>query len=134
MIWSVALGGALGSVARFLLGAAVQQRAGTTFPIGTLLINISGALVLGFLMRFALSTPGITPTARVFLTTGFCGGYTTFSTFSYETFTLLEDHQLGRAALYVILSVTLALIATYLGVLAASQLIAMRDAAATAGG
>jgi fluoride exporter len=127
MIWSVALGGALGSVARFLLGAVLQQRAGTTFPVGTLIVNISGALVLGFIMRFALATPGITPTARLFLTSGFCGGYTTFSTFSYETFVMLEENELGRAALYVALSVALALIGTYCGVLAAGQLLALRD-------
>jgi CrcB protein len=129
MIWSVALGGALGSVARFLLGAAVQQRAGTTFPVGTLLINITGSLVLGFVLRFALSTPAITPDIRLFLTTGFCGGYTTFSTFSYETLALIEENELGRALTYVVLSVTLGLIGTYCGVLAARELIALRDAA-----
>jgi CrcB protein len=127
MIWSVAIGGALGSVARYLLGALVQQRAGTTFPVGTLVINITGSLLLGFLLRFALATPAITPATRVFLTTGFCGGYTTFSTFSYETIALIEENELGRAALYVALSVTVALVGTYCGILAARELIAARD-------
>jgi fluoride exporter len=126
MIWAVAVGGALGSVVRFLLGMAVQQRAGTTFPVGTLVINITGSLILGFLFRVALATPSISPTLRVFLTTGFCGGYTTFSTFSYETLALIEDNEPGRAALYVALSVTLALIGVYGGVIAARELIALR--------
>jgi fluoride exporter len=129
MIWSVALGGALGSVVRFLLGMAVQQRAGTTFPIGTLVINVTGSLVLGFLFRFALATPAITPATRLFLTTGFCGGYTTFSTFSYETLALIEENELGRAALYVVLSVTLALVGVYCGVLGARAVLALRDGA-----
>jgi CrcB protein len=127
MIWAVAIGGAIGSVARFLLGAFVQQRAGTTFPVGTLIINITGSLLLGFLLRYALATPAISPTTRVLLTTGFCGGYTTFSTFSYETLSLIEENELGRAALYVGLSITVALIGTYLGMLGARELIALRD-------
>jgi CrcB protein len=126
MVWAVAVGGALGSVVRFLLGMAVQQRAGTTFPVGTLVINVTGSLVLGFVLRLALSTPSISPTLRLFLTTGFCGGYTTFSTFSYETFALIEENELGRAALYVVLSVTLALIGVYGGVVAARELLVLR--------
>jgi fluoride exporter len=129
MIWAVAVGGALGSVVRFLLGMAVQQRAGITFPVGTLLINITGSLLLGFLLRFALSTPSVSPTLRVFLTTGFCGGYTTFSTFSYETLALVEENEIGRAALYVALSVTLGLIGVYLGVVAARELVILRRGA-----
>jgi CrcB protein len=127
MIWAVAIGGAMGSIARFLLGAFVQHRAGTTFPVGTLVINITGSLLLGFLLRFALSTPSITPATRALLTTGFCGGYTTFSTFSYETMALIEENELGRAALYVALSVMVALVGTYCGMLAAREILALRD-------
>jgi fluoride exporter len=129
MIWSVAIGGAVGSVARFLLGAFVQQRAGTTFPVGTLIINITGSLLLGFLLRFALATPSITPGTRALLTTGFCGGYTTFSTFSYETVALIEENELGRAAIYVALSLTVALVGTYCGIVAAREILALRDGA-----
>src|SRR5271167_1750425 len=68
----VALGSAVGGVTRFLLGAAVQHRLGTTFPVGTLLINVSGSLVLGFLFRFLLATPTATPEVRAMLMAGFC--------------------------------------------------------------
>src|SRR5919201_4338081 len=105
MIWYVAVGGAAGSVARFLLGTALQQRSGGTFPIGTLVINITGSLLLGFLVRYALATPAVSAEVRALLTTGFCGGYTTFSTFSYETAALIEEGEYQRAALYVALSV-----------------------------
>jgi CrcB protein len=84
MIWLVALGGALGSVARYLLGAQIQQRAGVTFPVGTRIINMTGSLVLGSLLRYALGTELVGPEARALLAIGFCGGYTTFSTFSCE--------------------------------------------------
>jgi fluoride exporter len=127
MIWSVAIGGAMGSIARFLLGSFVQQRAGTAFPIGTLIINITGSILLGFLLRFALATPSITPATRALLTTGFCGGYTTFSTFSYETVALIEENELGRAALYAVLSVVIAMVGTYFGIVVARELLALRD-------
>src|SRR5271156_2430633 len=113
MIWSVALGGALGSVVRFLLGMAVQQRAATTFPIGTLIINITGSLVLGFIFRYAVATPAIAPATRLFLTTGFCGGYTTFSTFSYETMNLIRDGEYLYCSLNVAASVMVGFAATF---------------------
>ena len=126
MIWFVAIGSALGGVARFLLSAAIQQKAGTVFPIGTLLVNISGSLLLGFLMSYALSTTAISPEVRGLLTAGFCGGFTTFSTFTYETMLLVEEGELGRAALYVLVSVIVSLIGVYLGITAARGLIARR--------
>ena len=86
--WYVALGSAVGGVARFALATIVQQRVGPDFPAGTLVVNVSGSLLLGFLLRYSLGTVAISPEVRALLTTGFCGGYTTFSTFSYETFTL----------------------------------------------
>jgi CrcB protein len=126
MIWFVALGSALGGVARFLLSTVIQQKAGTVFPIGTLVVNISGSLLLGFLMSYALSTTAISPEVRGLLTTGFCGGYTTFSTFTYETMLLVEEGELGRAALYVVVSVIVSLIGVYLGITAARELVARR--------
>ncbi|HEU4584592.1 MAG TPA: fluoride efflux transporter CrcB [Gemmatimonadaceae bacterium] len=126
MIWFVALGSALGGVSRFLLSTAIQQKAGTVFPIGTLVVNISGSLLLGFLMSYALSTTAISPEVRGLLTTGFCGGYTTFSTFSYETMMLIEEGELGRAAVYVLASVVVSLIAVYLGITAARGLVVRR--------
>ncbi len=127
MIWFVALGSAFGGVARFLLSTFLQQKAGTGFPIGTLVVNISGSILLGFLLRYALSTTAISPEVRGLLTTGFCGGYTTFSTFTYETMALLEDGELKRAAVYILLSVFVSLVGAYLGIAAARGLIALRE-------
>jgi len=127
MIWYVAVGGAVGSVSRFLLGAFIQQRTGATFPLGTLVINITGSLLLGFVFRYALATGAISPEVRALLTTGFCGGYTTFSTFSYETAALIEDGQYGRAGLYVTLSVVVSLIGAFVGIAAARELLAFRE-------
>jgi fluoride exporter len=126
MIWYVALGSAVGGVSRFFLGAFIQQRTGATFPVGTLVINVTGSLVLGLLLRYALGTPAISPEIRALLTTGFCGGYTTFSTFSYETAALLEDGDYGRAALYVGLSVIASLLGTFLGFALAHEILAAR--------
>jgi fluoride exporter len=125
--WAVAIGAALGGVARYYFGSVIQQRVGPTFPWGTLVINVSGSLLLGVLMRYALSTPSVSAEFRAFLTTGFCGGYTTFSTYSYETATLLEDGQYGRAGVYATASVLAALVATFAGFVLARELIALRE-------
>jgi CrcB protein len=125
----VAIGGAVGSVARLLLSGAIQQRAGTAFPAGTLVINVVGSLLLGFLLRYALGSTSVSPEARALLTTGFCGGFTTFSTFSYETVTLVEDGDWGRAGAYVALSVVLSLVACAAGVVLARQALAARTGA-----
>jgi CrcB protein len=129
MYWYVALGAAVGGVARYAFTAFFQQRAGPGFPMATLLINISGSLLLGFLMRYALASGALNPELRALLTTGFCGGYTTFSTFSYETILLFEDGEYRRAALYVTLSVVLALLGTIGGMKAADKLLALRGTA-----
>jgi len=125
--WYVALGSAAGGVARFAVALLVQQRVGPAFPIGTLVVNISGSMLLGFLLRYALGTDAISPEVRALLTTGFCGGYTTFSTFSYDTMMLLEDGEGLRAGGYVLLSVMLSLVGTWLGILAARELLAVRS-------
>lgn len=125
-IWYVAAGGALGSVSRFLLGPALQRAFDTVFPIGTLVINVLGSLVLGFLMRLVMEGVNLAPDMRAFLTIGFCGGFTTFSTFSYETLRLVEDGESVRAAAYVILSVTLALAAAFAGMVLAREVLAWR--------
>jgi CrcB protein len=125
--WYVALGSAVGGVARFALATFVQQRVGPDFPAGTLVVNVSGSLLLGFLLRYSLGTTAISPEVRALLTTGFCGGYTTFSTFSYDTMLLLEDGEGLRAGGYVLLSVVLSLAGTWLGIVAARELLAMRS-------
>jgi CrcB protein len=126
VLWYVAAGGAAGSVCRYLLGAWLQGRAGVAFPAGTLVVNITGSFLLGLFLRYATDTPTLTPEWRAFLTIGFCGGYTTFSTFSYETVALMEDGQWPRAALYVALSVGVSLLAVFLGIATARELLALR--------
>ena len=127
MFWAVALGAAAGGVSRFYLATAIQQRLGASFPWGTLAINLSGSLLLGFIIRYALATPAISIEMRALLTTGFCGGYTTFSTYSYETALLFEDGQFGRAATYALGSVVLALVGTFAGFMLARELLAFRQ-------
>lgn len=110
---AVALGGAVGTLARYGLGTWIQ-RATSTFPLSTLVINVTGSFLLGFLMRWLLSTTA-TPELRVALTIGVCGGYTTFSTFSYETARLIESGSWARASVYVAASVVVSLVATFAG-------------------
>ena len=126
MIWYVALGSAVGGATRYWLAAYIQRTTGATFPLGTLVINVTGSFVLGLLLRFALDTPACSPALRLALTTGFCGGYTTFSTFSYETITLIEQGDWRRASLYVGLSVVASLVAAFAGVALARELVALR--------
>ena len=127
MLLYVALGSAIGGVSRYLLGGLVQRMLDTTFPAGTLLVNVTGSFLLGAIIRYALETPSLTPEVRAFLTIGFCGGYTTFSTFSYETMALLEDGEWARAGVYITASVILSLIATFIGFALARQVIVWRE-------
>jgi CrcB protein len=124
--WYVALGSAVGGVARLAVATTVQQRVGPHFPLGTLVVNITGSFVLGLLLRYALATDAISPEVRALLTTGFCGGYTTFSTFTYDAMLLVEEGGHLRAALYILLSVGLSLVGVWLGIAAARELIAVR--------
>jgi CrcB protein len=126
LLWYVALGSAVGGASRFALSAFIQQRTSSAFPLGTLIVNITGSLVLGFVLRYALGSPSVSTEVRALLTTGFCGGYTTFSTFSYESIALIEDGDYRRAAIYIVLSVVVSLVATFLGIAAAGQLLAAR--------
>ena len=127
MLWYIAAGSAIGGVSRYLLGGLVQRLLDTTFPAGTLLINITGSLLLSAILRYGVETPTLTPELRGFLTIGLCGGYTTFSTFSYETVALLEDGEWGRAALYVGLSVGLSIFATFVGFALAREVVVLRE-------
>ena len=127
MLWAyVALGSALGGVTRWWLGGLIQNWAGPGFPAGTLLINISGSFLLGLLMSFSLETPEITPEVRLLLTTGFCGGYTTFSTFSYDAVRLVQEGEWSRAVGYAGLSLFVSLAACAVGIGVGRSLIALR--------
>jgi fluoride exporter len=126
MLWYIAFGSALGGVSRYLFGGALQRLAGGTFPVGTLVVNVTGSFLLGVILRYAVDTPGLSPEGRAMLTVGFCGGYTTFSTFSYETVALLEDGEWTRAGVYLAFSVLLSIAATFLGIVTAREIIAVR--------
>lgn len=126
MIWYVAIGSAFGGVARYLLGGWIQHRAGTFFPVQTIVINVTGSFLLGFLQRYGLDSTALSPEVRTMLTIGFCGGYTTFSTFSLETVRLIESGDSMRALLYTGLSVVLSVAGAVLGIVAARELLALR--------
>jgi CrcB protein len=126
MLWYIAIGSAIGGMSRYLVGGAFQRLTGGTFPVGTLLVNVTGSFLLGVILRYGVETPSLTPELRAFLTVGFCGGYTTFSTFSYETAALMEDGEWTRAASYVALSVFVSLLATFLGFIAAREMVVLR--------
>jgi len=127
IVWAIAIGAAVGGVSRYYLTSAVQQRLGVSFPWGTLVINVTGSMLLGFIIRYALAAPAMSVELRALLTTGFCGGYTTFSTYSFETATLIEEGQYGRAGAYAFGSMFLALTATFCGFLLARELVAFRE-------
>jgi CrcB protein len=94
----VALGGALGSVARYLVAGAVHRVAQPFFPYGTVVVNVTGCLAIGLIAGLVNERGVIGPGARLFLLVGVLGGYTTFSTFGFETFELLRTSQYGAAA------------------------------------
>jgi CrcB protein len=125
MLWYVMLGSAVGGGSRFLLGSLIQTRAGTAFPLGTLLINVTGSLLLGFIFRYAAGG-SMSPEVRALLTTGFCGGYTTFSTFSWESVRLIEDGDYVRASWYIGLSVVLSLAGAFIGIGLAREALDLR--------
>lgn len=117
---SIALFGAAGCLARYWLTSGVNRWLGHhPFPYATLLVNVAGAFCIGLIMEFSLRSAIIPHGLRVALTVGFMGGLTTFSTFSMETFTLIERGHLGVAFANVLFSVTICLLFTWLGILAA---------------
>lgn len=119
----IALGGAAGSVLRYLLGGAIQRSTASGFPIGTMVVNVSGCFLIGILVRQFLNVQ-LSHDLRALLIVGFCGGFTTFSTFSAETIALLDGGEYARAAAYVLLTVALCLLATLAG-MTTMQLIAV---------
>jgi len=126
-VW-VALGGAVGTTARYWLSGVVARSVGETFPWGTLVINVTGSFVIGFFG--ALTGPDgrvfVGSTARQFVMIGICGGYTTFSSFSLQTLNLMNDGEWFRAGANIGLSVLLCMIAVWVGVVLAGLINAMR--------
>lgn len=118
MTWVlVALGGAGGSVLRYGVGRMAVAYLGSTTVMGTFLVNVTGSLALGFFMGLALERSIIPVNLRSLLAIGFLGGYTTFSTLTFESLRLVEDGELFKAALSVLGNVVLGLGAAYLGIL-----------------
>ncbi len=115
----IALGGSLGSLARFWVGSTVASRLGTRFPYGTFVINITACVIIGFSLAFLDRRAELNPAWRYLVPTGFVGAYSTFSTFEWETFSTLQGGAFLIAALYVVLSLLLGLIGVWCGVVIA---------------
>jgi len=118
----IGLGGFLGAVARYSVALWVGQRWGRTFPLGTFVVNISGSFLISLLMSLFTERFMVSPQVRLFLVVGFIGAYTTFSTFEYETGTLLKDGEWSIALANVILSVIAGFVALKLGELIAKSI------------
>src|SRR5512135_1952236 len=118
----IGLGGFLGAIARYAVSLWIGQRWGRTFPLGTFFINVSGSFLIALVMSLATERMMINPQWRLFLAVGFLGAYTTFSTFEYETGSLLRDGEWMVAMLNVILSVLVGFAALKLGDAAARSL------------
>ncbi|PIQ88150.1 MAG: fluoride efflux transporter CrcB [Candidatus Omnitrophica bacterium CG11_big_fil_rev_8_21_14_0_20_43_6] len=109
------IGGAAGTVARYLLGGAVYRVLGTSFPYGTLVVNVSGCFILGILASLANKKFMLNPDARLLLMIGFCGAFTTFSTLIFESDNLLKNGQAMRAFSNIFVSVILGFLLFRLG-------------------
>jgi CrcB protein len=121
-VLAIAGGGAVGAVLRYWLSSGVYTLTGRGFPYGTLVVNVLGSLVMGFLYIWLLERMPGGVAVRAFLLVGLLGAFTTFSTFSLETLNLMEAGQIARAALNTLLSVVLCVAAAALGVMLARQL------------
>lgn len=119
----VAIGGALGAVARQGVASLVMHYWKGVFPLGTWLINISGSFVIGLFLTLCSERTAISPEWRLLIAVGFIGAYTTFSTFEYETLRLIESGHILSATLYVLGSVLPGLLAVWAGVVAARRLV-----------
>ncbi len=112
---ALATGATLGALLRYYVTLWAVARFGSTFPYGTLLVNLAGSLLLGFVLALSAARSDLSPTVRLFIATGFCGSLTTFSTFSYETLSLFERGNLAAAALNAFGSMGAGLAAVFLG-------------------
>lgn len=114
----VGVGGGLGSILRFWLGSYVGERMGTRFPYGTFVINVTGSFLIGVVFAVLTARTNWSPNWRYLIPIGFIGGYTTFSSFEFETLRTVQDGQFGLALLYVAASVCVGFLAVWGGVMA----------------
>jgi CrcB protein len=117
----VLAGGGTGALARYVAASAIMTRFGGRFPLGTLAINVTGSFLIGFLMTVLTERYQLDPQWRLLLVVGFLGGYTTFSSFEWETFTAVRDGALWAGMLNVVASVVLGYAAVWLGVMLARR-------------
>ena len=115
---AIAGGGAIGALLRFWMSTGIHHLLGRGFPYGTLVVNVVGSLLMGFLYIMLIEKLSLGPVWRAALLVGLLGAFTTFSTFSIETLNLMEEGELIKALLNVVLSVVLCLFAAWVGVLA----------------
>lgn len=121
-LFAIAIGGALGAVMRYLTSTSVHQLFGTDFPYGTLTVNVVGSLLMGFISILLLERLMLAEFWRPIIIIGFLGAFTTFSTFSMETFNLIQVGEMAKAFLNMFINVSFCLGATWIGVIAGRQL------------
>ena len=117
-------GGGLGSVTRFSLGKFINTQHNNAFPYGTFIVNIAACFILGCIVGLADHKQILSPQTKLFWAVGFCGGFSTFSTFSSESLTLFQQGNLNTMFLYIALSVITCLFATYIGMVIVQKIIA----------
>ena len=111
----IALGGSLGSIARYWVGSTISGRLGTKFPYGTFVINVSACIIIGFALTFLGKRADLNPAWRFLIPVGFVGAYSTFSTYEWETLSTLRTGAFALAALYAFISLFLGLAAVWCG-------------------
>jgi len=111
----IAIGGGIGSMLRYLTSLAIEKYCATIFPLATFIVNVLGCLLIGIIMGLLEKNQMTNASMKWLLVTGFCGGYTTFSTFGYENISLLQGQHSGLAFLYIAASVIAGLLAVWLG-------------------
>jgi CrcB protein len=119
----IVAGGALGTIARWGLQGLVQERLQTSFPAGTLIINLAGSFAVGFLIRIGTATTIMSPELRAGVTVGFCGAFTTMSTFGYEAWSMLGAQDYVRAALYMAATLAGSIVCVGTGIALANRIL-----------